>query len=46
MAASRSPLNYTGKKDGMIFKHGQPVVRVPVVELADTLIQLIERENS
>ena len=35
-----------GKREGVIFKKGQPVGRIPVAQLADALTELIERENS
>ena len=35
-----------GKSEGLIFKHGQPLMRCPSDKLADTLIELIESENS
>lgn len=34
-----------GKSEGVIFKHGEPVARVASDRLADTLVELIEREN-
>ncbi len=34
-----------GKREGMLFKHGVQIARVPVERLADALTQLIESEN-
>ena len=34
-----------GKSEGVIFKHGEPVARVKSENLADALVELIEREN-
>lgn len=34
-----------GKKEGVIFKHGEPVARIPVADLSNALVELIEREN-
>ena len=34
-----------GRSEGVIFKHGEPVVRVASDKLADALVELIEREN-
>ena len=35
-----------GKSEGVLFKHGVSVGRVPSEQLADALIELIERENA
>ena len=35
-----------GKREGVIFKKGEAVGRVPVAQLADALTELIERENT
>jgi len=35
-----------GKREGVIFKKGQPVARVPVAQLANALTELIESENA
>ena len=34
-----------GKGKGVLFRHGEPVSRIPVENLADALIELIESEN-
>ena len=34
-----------GKREGVLFKHGEPVGRVAVDKLADALVELIESEN-
>lgn len=34
-----------GKGEGVLFKHGQSLGKVPVEHLADALVELIEREN-
>jgi (E)-4-hydroxy-3-methylbut-2-enyl-diphosphate synthase len=34
-----------GKSEGMLFKHGVRIARVPVERLADALTELIESEN-
>ncbi len=34
-----------GKREGVLFRHGESVARVPVAELADALVALIEKEN-
>ncbi len=34
-----------GKREGMLFKHGESVGRVPVERLADALVELIESER-
>ena len=34
-----------GKREGVLFKHGESVGRVPVERLADALVELIESEN-
>ena len=35
-----------GKREGVLFKRGEPIGRVPVAQLADALTELIERENA
>ncbi len=35
-----------GKREGVLFKHGQPVARVKVEQLADALVRLVESENT
>ena len=34
-----------GKREGVLFKHGEPVARVPAERLASALVELIESEN-
>ncbi len=34
-----------GKSEGLLFRHGQPLYRVPSEKLADALVELIESEN-